>query len=379
MRRVKWRSLGCLIFLLCLLMNLPEKLSQKTRLFAIGSIAPTWEVCQMLKGKIGQLLAISSPYHISESSFLEMETLKRENRLLSLQVENLRKWLVNEDRIEEQILRLKAIDSAEVAEKWRPFFARRRDQMARILKLQIKSLPARVIYREPCSWSSFLWIDLGESENRRLQDLVIGKNSPVVIGNILVGVVEEVGEYRSKVRLITDSRLVPSVRAVRGDMQNRILVEQIERLLQSLQSRPELFSSDKEAASLFSSLQKLSIFEESSGSSLYLAKGELFGSSFPLWRSRGQSLKGVGFNYDFSDEEGEAKDLRAVDPVLIKEGDLLVTSGLDGIFPPGLEVAMVRSIACLREGGYFYEIEAKSLVENLDELSSVFVLPPLSL
>ncbi len=379
MRRFKWRSPVFLAFLLVLSLSLPEKISQKTRFFAISSIAPSWEVCHLIKEKTVRLLTIPSFYGISDKTLLEMENLKRENQLLSLQVENLRQWLVSEDRIEDQILRLKAIDTAEVPEEWGAFFARRRNQMARILKLQMKALPAKVVYREPCSWSSFLWIDLGERDNKALQEALVAKNSPVVIGNTLVGVIEEVGEYRSKVRLITDSKLVPSVRVIRGESQNRLLVSQIESLLHALQTRPELFSSEAEARVVFSSLQRVpTFFKASDPADLYLAKGELFGSSLPLWRSRGQVLKGVGFNFDFSDEEGPARDLRTADPVLVKEGDLLVTSGLDGIFPPGLEVATVSSVACLREGGYFYEIEARSLIENLDELNTVFILPPIS-
>ena len=98
-------------------------------------------------------------------------------------------------------------------------------------------------------------------------------------------------------------------------------------------------------------------------------------------------MKGLGFNYDFSDNEGPARDLRTGEIVgssskkqvaLLKEGDLLITSGLDGIFPAGLEVAVVSKVHCLKEGASSYELEAKAIAENFNELSSVFVLPPLS-
>jgi hypothetical protein len=119
--------------------------------------------------------------------------------------------------------------------------------------------------------------------------------------------------------------------------------------------------------------------------SSYLAKGELQGCSHPLWRARGQKLKGIGFNYDFADEEGPARDLRTGEAVsatshknkqaLIQEGDLLVTTGWDGLFPEGLEVAVVSKVHCLKEGASSYSLEADALAK-LDELGFVFILPP---
>lgn len=370
------------------LLNFPKAAGQKARAIAIGSISPSWEACLFFKEKTLSLLSIPVfSGMISENSFEKMESLKRENLELSSQVENLRLWLLSEDRIEEQLSRLKIIDQKSVEEEYKSFFKRRRDQMSQMLKLQMKGLPAKVIYREPCSWSSFVWIDIGEKHNRALKESVIQKNSPVVMGNTLVGVIEEVGESKSKVRLISDSRLIPAVRALRGLSQNQVLIEKIEGLLQLLQNRQELFSSEKEAVDFFSLMKRL----ESSGDckvDAYLAKGELYGSSLPLWRSRGQLLRGVGFNYDFADEEGGSRDLRTGEFLfekkgkaipLLKEGDILVTSGLDGIFPAGLEVATVCKVQSLAEGGCSYEIEARSLAENLNELSNVFVLAPLSI
>jgi len=63
---------------------------------------------------------------------------------------------------------------------------------------------------------------------------------------------------------------------------------------------------------------------------------------------------------------------------ILKEGDLLVTTGMDGVFYTGLNVAIVESIDDLEEGGYAYSIKAKPCVINLQELEAVFVLPPLS-
>jgi cell shape-determining protein MreC len=95
----------------------------------------------------------------------------------------------------------------------------------------------------------------------------------------------------------------------------------------------------------------------------------------PLWKRRGQVLKGMGFNLDFADDYSEAKDLRTGD--IINYYDLLVTSGLDGLFPEGLFVGVVTHIDLLEEGDYCYTLEAKPSVGNLDELVYVEVLPPL--
>jgi cell shape-determining protein MreC len=97
-------------------------------------------------------------------------------------------------------------------------------------------------------------------------------------------------------------------------------------------------------------------------------------------------LKGIGFNYDFADKEGPARDLRSGEPYggsyskepvqLLRLGDLLVTTGLDGIFPSGFRVGIVSSVETLKEGASSYEIEAISTAGNLNDLNAVFVLPP---
>jgi rod shape-determining protein MreC len=183
----------------------------------------------------------------------------------------------------------------------------------------LKVVPARVIMRSPTSWSSTIWISLKSDTDR-----VIQKNSPVLAGTSLVGVVEEVGAHSARVRLITDTHLIPSVRAKRK--------------------------------------------------SSLLAKGELYGASEPLWRAPGGLLTGVGFNYDFPDDEGPARDLRT--GAIIAVDDLLVTTGMDGVFPPDLEVARVVHVSPLSEGSTTYDITAKPTAENLLNLELVFVIQP---
>ena len=201
-------------------------------------------------------------------------------------------------------------------------------------------IPAQIIYRSPASWDSSLWVNVGSEYNKKQGKNVIAHNSPVLVGTSIVGVIDYVGKNQSRIRLITDSKLTPSVRVIR----------------------------------------------KVNGKVLLLAKGELYGLNQPLWRRSANQLKGIGFNFDFEDASGSARDLRSGIPVskdessspvpLLKEGDLLITTGMDGVFPAGLQAARVQKVHPLKEGDYYYEIDAKPTAGNLDELSLVFILPP---
>ena len=63
---------------------------------------------------------------------------------------------------------------------------------------------------------------------------------------------------------------------------------------------------------------------------------------------------------------------------LIEEGDLLVTSGLDGLFPKGISVAITTKVMPLKQGSFAYEIEAQPTAPSLNDLKFVFILPSLS-
>lgn len=194
------------------------------------------------------------------------------------------------------------------------------DDLGYIFYMDFDVVPAKVIFRSPTAWESSLWINVGKATNAQLGREVVAYHSPVVEGKSIVGVVDYVGEKQSRVRLITDSGLTPSVRASRGK--------------------------------------------------LLLAKGEVHGSSLPLWRAQRPLLKGTGFNYDFPDQ----KLPEGID--LIKVGDLLVTAGLDGVFPPNLHVGKVTKIDPSKEGDYFWELEAEPTATKLNDLDYVFVLKP---
>lgn len=337
--------LGVIFFLFCWI-NLPKGTSDRFRAFAAAPFAS----------------------RSFESRVEEVSRLQLENRNLRAQADHVYEWLLNDKRIHDQLEFLKGADL-------KGFVQKRGANFRELLARQVSSLPAQVTYRDPSSWSSSLWVNVGEESNRAVGKKVIGKNSPVLAEGALVGVVEYVGEKQSRVRLITDSGLSPSVRVNRGITQNRELAHKIDALLKLLEKRDDLFTSPAEKENFTAQLNGLKggcQWEDG-----YLAKGEVHGSSAPFWRSRGPLLKGIGFNFDYPDDEGSPRELKGEVPIL-KEGDLLVTSGLDGVFPLGLQVGTVAKVNPLKQGSYAYEIEVRPSASNLNDLQTLFILPPVS-
>lgn len=230
-----------------------------------------------------------------------------------------------------------------------------------------KAIRANVIYRDPTSWNSILWVNVGEQSNEKIGERVIAKNSCVLVGKAIVGIVDYVGKKESRVRLLTDRTLHPAVRSSRGELKNQAMLEHLDVVLTGL-------SYNKEYTAFFERIKKRLVEEKGT---LYLAKGYLQGAGAPLWRKRGAQLLGSGFNYDFADKQGAAKRIDLGNPnALLQEGDLLVTTGMDGIFPPDLFVAFVTKVYPLKEGDVSYKIEAKPYIPNLDRLKSCTILPP---
>ncbi len=358
--------------------SFPKSLSDQARSFTVASFTPIW--------KWGEKLFVDSSKGMNEK---ESSKLALENQNLRAQIEVICEWLLSDGKIGEQYELYKNLSregSSSSEGHWRSFFQRRASHLRQNIQKQMISIPAQVIYRDPSSWSSSLWVNVGEEDNQTLGNAIIAKNSPVVLGASLVGVVDFVGKKQSRIRLITDSGLSPSVRAVRGAIQNRELAALLQTILSRVETREDLFPSTEEKEVFITQVDRLKSKINPGWEDGYLAKGELHGSSAPFWRSRGQRLKGIGFNFDYADDEGAARELRTGRPVgaysgavpILKEGDLLVTSGLDGVFPPGLLVGTVDWVGPFKEGNYAYEIEAKPCTPHLNDLQTVFILPSLS-
>lgn len=223
-----------------------------------------------------------------------------------------------------------------------------------------KTVCANIIYRDPLSWSSFAWIDVGSKD----QIPFLKKNAPVVVDDVLVGIIDHVEATCSKVRLITDPKLHPSVQIHRGS-QKVFDVKQTARLFQNqLRYYKELPLSDQEKQQwekqLSSLLEKLDPQEHYER----LSMGFLSGMATSFWSTQRPYLKGSGFAY-----HDETRTF-----LLVDVGDLLVTSGLDGIFPPGLKVAYVTKVYPQKEGDYVAHIEGEPLL-YLDKANVVTVIP----
>lgn len=363
MSRLHYLFLGLFLFAL---IHLPGRWTDLWRSQAAATLAPAWR----------SVLPATSRTFSRRAS---------DTAALQAEVDALQEWLREEKRLQELSAQVAALLGAS-PDKLKGDLQRRVERQKQILEQRYLSMPAQVIFRDPSCWSSVLWIALGEADNRAVGRITVARNSPVLLGNSLIGVVEYVGESQSRVRLITDAGLIVAVRSSRGGAQNGELAAHVQNLLERIRTRLDLFSSLEEQQRF---IDLLSLFQERlqpAAEEELLAKGELSGCSAPLWRSRGSGLKGSGFNYDYADAEGSARDLRTGRPFglnsgapkpLIKEGDLLVTSGLDGIFPPGIPVAIAKMVKPLSEGSCTYDLEAIPAAGDLHNLQTLFVLPPL--
>lgn len=248
----------------------------------------------------------------------------------------------------------------------RPFFQKSRDTNFPLVYEERGF--SSVLRRDPAAWSSTFWIERREG---------LEKNSPVLHKGMLVGVVELVEEKVARVRLITDAGCHVAVQVARGKCINRQILDALKELETVLQFREDLFGSPEEREFLFHQFAGLEKRLKEEGTEQYLARGEVFGSSEPLWRAKRQKLQGIGF---FLGEEGplisNVPFLQEEGPI-VREGDLLVTSGLDGVFPPGIPVAYVEEVAPWKEGDFCYKLSARPAVFDLNKIQSVEVLPSL--
>lgn len=371
----------CIFFTILGLMSLSRPISEKFRGTTIALFAPLWEFLIDFKRSLTQpkssepALAHSSGMILTPQE--EIKRLELENQLLINQLVFVKELLWDKQSLDRQRQSAAISDPVQNEESYRKYIQR----LTQTFQFKLKALPARVIFRSLDAWNNALWINVGEEDNLKYPTPIVAKYSPVLAGNSIIGVIDYVGKKQARVRLITDPALTPSVRAVRGGEQDDFMLDQINFLLHLLEQKKVGTLSPTDQDALIKLLATLKSTLQPFKKSWYLAKGELQGSLTSF-----HTLRGTGFNYDFGDEEGEARDLRTGKVVqdatstpipIIKANDILVTTGMDGIFPAGLKVALVTKIDLLKEGDYYYELEAKPTAGNLNELSLVFVIPPL--
>ena len=368
-------------------MSLSRPTTEKIRGGIIGLIAPVWEKITFIKNNPTQYVNKNNDPKTpnTPSPEEELQRLRLDNQLLNNELYFLSELLKNKQSMDLSIQTTTSSVNEKENEKLETSYQQYVDRLKKNVNARIQAVPARVIFRSLDMWDSLLWINIGDMHNQYQESPTIAKNSPVMVGHSIIGVIDYVGKYQSRVRLITDSRLIPSVRAARGGEQDAYLIENIEMILNNLNPKKDSSLSESERRTIDILLTKIKSTLSPTKHSWYIAKGELQGSLRPSGRSSGQILKGVGFNYDFSDEEGLARDLRTGKLMnqsrseslpILKINDLLVTTGMDGVFPPYFKVATITKIHLLKEGDYYYELEATPTAGNLNELSLVFVLPP---
>ena len=134
--------------------------------------------------------------------------LETQEVLLKNKIEFVRELVLSDSRLQKRMEELRQIDPQNENRSNN----QRQIYLARLLQRELKAIPAKVIFREPTLWNNFLWINAGQVQNAELNESIIAKNSPVVVGNKVLGVIEEVHQTRSKVRLLTDPSLAISVR-----------------------------------------------------------------------------------------------------------------------------------------------------------------------
>lgn len=318
----------------------------------------------------------------------EIENLQKKIDVLTIEKNQLEKTLIHYQTILKNEIylqkRWEQITYPVLQEKGTSLFKEHLNNLQLFLASHIYSIPAQIIYRSPTFWNNYFWINVGNVTNEKKKIKHIALHSPVIIGDTLIGIVDYVGKRQSRVRLLTDTNCHPSVRAIRGKEQQEFLFPQVEALLTYI----EQHKNEIEDHTLLSSLlEKLSQHLKGNLFSSYFAKGELHGAKTMSFKAGATTLIGSGFNYDFGDDFGEAKDLRTgktnnfsqeLQKPIIQIGDLLVTTGLDGLFPPNLKVGYVSKVLPLKEGDYYYNIEAKSCFTQWDQIETVYVLSPSS-
>jgi len=232
MNKASYVALICILFFIT---NLPNSLVNQIRYVNISAAS-------MLPGINKQKI----PEKVNS---LEFQKLQIENNRLKTQLEGVKEWIQFDQRIDELVQKYELVEKKSDSLREKEFFRRREEELCNLIKHYLQALPAKVIFRDPALWSNCFWIDLGEKDNEYLERVVVSLNSPVVVGNSLVGVIDHVGKKKSRVRLITDSELAPSVRVVRGGVQNLELLKALKNLELQIKSRDDLFDTEFEMQS----------------------------------------------------------------------------------------------------------------------------------
>jgi rod shape-determining protein MreC len=263
-------------------------------------------------------------------------------------VAQLRESMGVEDALRERVRQL---------ELERALLLRKLEESHALAQQGTQGLRVRVLAREPGAWERFLWVDAGRETHGEGSPLQ--KHSPVVCGDAVVGLIEYVGRRQSLVRLISDPQCCPAVQlSEEGPSGLLHAVRRLDLLLGASETVEHQLK-----RSLQQLLSQIPIPDHSGGS----WKGILKGASSD--RRVGQILKG-----DFFAAEWEHRQERSAKAP--KAGHLLVTSGLDGLFPAGLRVGYLEAIQPPNGSQLMRGFTALPAVESLEDLQWLTILSP---
>lgn len=261
-----------IVAVLLIIMSISHSTSEKIRGASVAIASPLWEKMEGIKAEAK--LPIKDQIH----------RLQLENQLLSNELSYLLSLFDYQEGIQSQANNFQI----DISQETRQAFPK----LTENLKLQIDALPARVLMRSFDTWNSSLWINVGSDDNQNHSSEVIAKNSPVLVGNAVVGVIDYVDKKQSRVRLITDAGLNPSVRAARGGEQEIAMGEQIDNIINWIKRKKISQLAVEDKYKLLSLLTTLKTTLQPFKKSFYLAKGELHGSNIPTGRGLKSYHKG---------------------------------------------------------------------------------------
>lgn len=227
-----------------------------------------------------------------------------------------------------------------------------------------------VIYR-PSKESTVVWI-------KTLAP--VQKGAGVIIGDCLVGFVDTVQGLCSRVRLVCDTR---SKVAVEVKKANRLVEDEsanasIAALSIDVKYWKELakqgvFHGSKKALEIERFLGQLDAMLESTSTFESLPLQGLLCGASSSWPGDHKRLIAQGFYRQVGVHE-----LSKEKEDLIEPGDLLITCGLDGRYPPGLRVGYVRQVKAQDPARTLFEVEASMALADFSKERWVWVLPALT-
>jgi len=276
----RMRPLSLILMALVVALSIPEAISRKCRGAAAWAAAPIWAAVQGMDGGLST----------EEALRLRIQHLEGENHQLKLQL-----------------------------------------QQQQHSQEQNGGIMAQVLAREAGLWDRFVWINVGR-QTEGTQG-ILSRYSPVVVGTTLVGVVDYVGRRQSLVRLVTDPSCCPAVEiSGRSDQQGvAVLSGQLLRLLQVQQeSSSRLHINAGELRRLLQALSTLTA--EGAPPMQGIMHGQHIESDPPL-------LHGELFSSGWVSHQDNI-----AETPWPKSGHALVTSGLDGVYPPGLLVGYLLEL-----------------------------------